>query len=60
MGFLDDVKKQAEDAAKSHPEQTEKISDMAIGKGGDLADTLTGGKYADQVKSAEQKADDAV
>ena len=60
MGFLDDAKKKAEELAKAHPDQLEKISDTAIDKGGDLLDGATGGKYADKVDQAQEKADDAV
>ena len=60
MGFLDDAKKKAEELAEQHPDQLEKLSDGAIGKGGDLIDGATGGKYADKVDSAQDKADDAV
>ena len=60
MGFLDDAKKQAEALKKGHPEQAEKLSDLAIGKAGGLADKATGDKYDAQIKKAEAKADDAL
>jgi hypothetical protein len=60
MGFLDDAKNKAEELAKEHPEQLEKLSDGAIGKAGGLLDGATGGKYADKIDMAEGKADDAI
>lgn len=60
MGFLDDAKKKAEELAKEHPDQLEKLSDGAIDKGGDLLDGATGGKYADKVDMAQRKADESV
>lgn len=60
MGFLDDAKKKAGELAEQHPEQLEKLSDGAIGKAGDLVDGATGGKYADKVDTAQDKADDSV
>ena len=60
MGFLDDAKKKAAELAEEHPDQLEKLSDGAIGKAGDLVDGATGGKYAGQVDSAQEKADGAV
>jgi vacuolar-type H+-ATPase subunit H len=60
MGFLDDAKKKAEELAEQHPDQVEKLSDGAIAKAGGLIDGATGGKYDDQIKAAEKKADDAI
>ena len=60
MGFLDDAKKKAEELAKSHPDQLEKLSDGAIDKGGDLLDGATGGKYADKVDAAQRQADERI
>jgi hypothetical protein len=60
MGFLDDAKKKAAELAEQHPEQLEKLSDGAIGKAGNLVDGATGGKYADKVDTAQDKADDSV
>jgi hypothetical protein len=48
MGFLDD----AEKLVDQHDQQV----DDAIEKAGDLADTQTGGKYADQVDRAQDVA----
>lgn len=60
MGFLDDAKNKAEELAREHPDQFEKLSDQAIGKAGSLADGATGGKYDDRIAAAEKKADSAV
>ena len=60
MGFLDDAKNKAEELAREHPDQLEKLSDEAISKAGNLADGATGGKYNDQIAAAEKKADGAV
>lgn len=59
MAF-DDLTKKAQEAAKDHPEQAEKISDQAIEKGGDAADKATGDKFGTQVDQAQTKADDAI
>lgn len=50
----------AKDLAQQHPDKVESISDSVIGKAGDAADKATGGKYADKVDTAQQKADDAI
>jgi hypothetical protein len=60
MGFLDDAKKKAEQLASEHPDQVEKVSDTVIDRAGDAADKATGGKYADKIDSAQEKADDAI
>jgi hypothetical protein len=60
MGTFDEVKGKAEKAAADHPEQTEKVTDQAVQKGGDAADQAIGGKHSQQVDSAQEKADDAI
>ena len=60
MGLFDDVKKQATEFAEKHPDQVEKISDQAIERAGDAADSATHGKYAKQIDGAQTKADEAV
>jgi len=60
MGMLDDARQQAEKAAKDHPERVEKASDEALSRGGDAADRVTDGKYADQVDKAERAGDEKV
>jgi antitoxin protein of toxin-antitoxin system len=60
MGAFDELKNKGEKLAADHPEQTEKVSDQANEKAGDTADRLSGGKHAEQVDSAQQKADDAI
>ena len=58
MGMFDELKNEAEKAAKDHPEMAEKVSDQVIERGGDAADRATGDKYAAQVEKAEQAADE--
>ncbi len=60
MGFLDDARKKLDEVSKDHPDQVESVSDQAIERGGDTVDGATGGKYADQVDSAQRRADDAI
>lgn len=60
MGMFDELKSKAAKLAKDHPDQVEKISDQVIEKAGDAADKMTGGKHADHVNAAQQKADDAI
>lgn len=60
MSGFDDLKKKATDAAGDHPEQVEKFSDQAIDKGGDAADKASGGKFDNQVDSAQEQADKRV
>ncbi len=59
MGTFDELKKKGEQAAADHPEQAEKFTDQANEMAGDTADKVTGSKHADQVNTAQQKADDA-
>lgn len=60
MGFLDDAKAKAEELIKGNPDKVESISDAGIEKAGDAVDGLTGGKFADKVDAAQQKADEAI
>lgn len=60
MGMFDELKDKAQKLAEEHPEQVESISDQVIERGGDAVDHFTDGKYADQVDSAQRKADDAI
>ncbi len=60
MGMFDKLKAQAKEQMAAHPDQVEKVSDQAIERAGDAADSATGGKYADKVDQAQRKADDAV
>ncbi|HST83963.1 MAG TPA: antitoxin [Kineosporiaceae bacterium] len=60
MGTFDELKNKGEQAAAKHPEQVEKFTDQANEKAGDSADKATGGKHADQVDTAQKKADDAI
>ncbi len=56
MGLLD----KAKNFAKNNPDKLESISDQVIDKGGDAADKATGGKFADKIDGAQDKADDAI
>ncbi len=60
MGFLDDAKGKLDEVTKDHPDQVESVRDQAIEHGGDTVDRVTGGKYAEHVDSAQQRADEAV
>lgn len=60
MGMFDEMKDKAAKLAADHPDQVEKISDQVIERGGDAADRATGGKYADKVDMAQEKADDSI
>ena len=66
---IEDLAKQAGDFAKDNAdkiqealksEQAEGISDKLLDGAADLANKLTGGKFADQVESARDAADGAV
>lgn len=59
MGFLDDVKKAAEQAKKQAAELATKHGssiDSAIEKAGAAVDERTGGKYADKITKAQEAA----
>ena len=66
---IEDLAKQAGDFAKDNAdkiqealksEQAEGISDKVLDGAADLANKLTGGKFADQVESARDAADGAI
>ena len=66
---IEDLAKQAGDFAKDNAdkiqevlksEQAEGISDKVLDGAADLANKLTGGKFADQIDSARDAADGAV
>lgn len=56
MGFLDDMKRKAENLAAQHEDKI----DGAIGKAADLADKRTGGKHAPKIEKAAGKAREVV
>lgn len=56
MSFL--VKAKA--LMNENPDKVESISDTLLGKGGDLADKATGGKYSDKIDGVQVHADNAV
>jgi hypothetical protein len=60
MGMFDELKDKALKLAQEHPERLESVSDQLIERGGDAADHVTNGKYAEHVETAQQKADDAI
>lgn len=60
MGFLDEAKKKVTELADQHPDKVESLSDQAIERGGDAVDSATGGRYADKVDHAQERADDAI
>lgn len=60
MGFLDSAKEKLTELDEQHPDQVESLSDQAIERGGDAADSVTGGKYAEHVDRARARADEAV
>ena len=66
---IEDLAKQTGDFAKENAdkvsealksEQAEGISDKVLDGAADLANKLTGGKFADQVESARDAADGAI
>jgi hypothetical protein len=60
VSFLDGATEKLQELAKDHPEQVEQLSDQAITRGGDAIDSVTGGKYAEQVDQGQAKADGAI
>ncbi len=60
MSFFDSAKEKIRQLAENNPDKVEQLSDEAITRGGDAADSATGGKYAEQVDTAQAKADEAV
>lgn len=60
MSMFDDIKGKAADALADNPDKVEELSDQGIQKAGDLADGASGGRFGEQIDSAEQKADDAI
>ena len=60
MSFFDSAKEKLQELAADHPDQVEQLSDQAITHGGDAADRVTGGKFAEQVDQGQLKADEAI
>ncbi len=58
MAGLGDFAEKAKDAIKS--EQAEDVSDKVLDGAADLANKVTGGKFADQVKGVRDEADKRV
>ncbi len=56
MGFLDDMKRKAENLAAAHEDKI----DGAIDKAAEFADKRTGGKHAPKIEKAADKARDVV
>ncbi len=60
MSLFDSAKEKLQQLAQDHPDKVEQLSDQAIERGGDAADSATGGRYAGQVDQAQTKADGAI
>ncbi len=65
MSAFDDLKnkaaqlaEQAKESLTDAKDNLEKISDAAIEKVGDAADSVTGGKFADKIDAVQSKAHD--
>jgi hypothetical protein len=58
--MLDNLKDKAQELLGQHADKAEEVSDQAIEKAGDAADSATGGKFSDQIDSAQGAADDAI
>lgn len=58
--MFDNLKDKAQELLGQHADKVEEVSDQAIEKAGDAADSATGGKFADQIDSAKSAADGAV
>ncbi len=58
--MFDNLKDKAAELIGQNPEKVEELSDQAIEKAGDAADSMTGGKFSEQIDAAQQKADEAV
>ncbi len=60
MSAFDNLKNKATELAEEHKDKLETASDAAIDKAGDAVDSATGGKFADKVDAAQEKADDMI
>ena len=60
MSFFDSAKEKLQELAEDHPEQVEQLSDQAVTHGGDAADRVTGGTYAEHIDQGQAKADGAI
>jgi hypothetical protein len=58
--MFDNLKDKAAELIGQNPEKVEELSDQAIDKAGDVADSMTGGKFSEQIDAAQEKADEAV
>lgn len=58
--MFDNLKDKAAELIGQNPEKVEELSDQAIEKAGDAADSMTGGKFSEQIDAAQQKADEAI
>jgi hypothetical protein len=60
VSLFDSAKEKLQQLADDNPEKVEQLSDQAITRGGDAADSVTGGKYAEHVDQGQVKADEAI
>ena len=60
MSFFDSAKEKLQQYAEDNPDTVERLSDQAITRGGDAADGVTGGRFAEHLDTAQGKADEAV
>lgn len=58
MGFLDDAKAKIEEVIEGNPDKVEELSDQALDKAGDFAESK--GLGADQVEQGKQFLDDKI
>ncbi|MDO5502806.1 MAG: antitoxin [Actinomycetia bacterium] len=57
MGVFDNIKNKAQDLVSNDPEKVEEISDKGLDFASEKADSLSGGRYTDQINSARDQAD---
>jgi MT0933-like antitoxin protein len=60
MSMFDNLKDQAASLAKEHQDVVQNVAQQAVEKVGDAVDAATGGKFADQVDSVQEKAPDQI
>ena len=60
MSMFDNLKDQAVNLAKEHADTVENVAGQAAEKVGDLVDSTTGGKFAEQIDSVQEQAPDQV
>ncbi|MFW5469900.1 antitoxin [Knoellia sp. CPCC 206435] len=60
MSFFDSAKEKAEGLAADNPDKLEEFSDQGLERGGDAADSASGGRFGEHIDQGQVAADERI